>query len=61
MYKIGLEAKINEWVIWVYFLLCKEKIMFQSPLIKSNHLVIRKYKVDTYGAPVLHLIIAELF
>jgi hypothetical protein len=42
-------------------LLCKKKNVFKSNLIKSNHRVLRKNKVDTYGAPVLHLIIAPLF
>jgi hypothetical protein len=43
------------------FLLSKEKIMVKIQLIKSNHNVLRKNKVDTYGAPVLHLTIAPLF
>jgi hypothetical protein len=43
------------------FLLFKEEIMFKSHWIKSNHRVPRTNKVDTYGAPVFHLIIAQLF
>ncbi len=35
--------------------------MFESHLVKSNHRVLRKNKVDTYGAPVLCLTIAPLF
>jgi hypothetical protein len=35
--------------------------MFKSHLIKSNHIVLRKNKVDTYGAPVLYLIVSPLF
>ncbi len=51
MYKIELEAKINTtWVYFFYFF--KEKIMFKSQLIKSNHRVLRKKEVDTYGASV---------
>jgi hypothetical protein len=43
------------------FLPFKEKIMFKSQLIKSNHRVLWKNKTDTYGAPVMHLIIAPMF
>jgi hypothetical protein len=32
--------------------LFKEKIMLISQLIKSNHRVLSKRKVDTHGAPV---------
>jgi hypothetical protein len=43
--KIELEAKINAQVIWVYFFLfLKEKIMFKSYKIKSDHRVLRKIK-----------------
>jgi hypothetical protein len=45
----------------IIVLLIKEKIMFKSHKIESNHRVLRKNKVDTYGATVLHLIIATLF
>jgi hypothetical protein len=34
------------------FLLFKEKIVFKSHQIKSNHKVIRRNKVDTYGAAI---------
>jgi hypothetical protein len=34
------------------FLLFKEKIMFKSHQIKSNHRVLCKNEVDTYEAPV---------
>ncbi len=38
MWKIGLETKMNEQVIWVQiFLPLKQKIVFTSHLIKSNH------------------------
>ncbi len=53
MYTIRLEAKMNAWVIDINFLLFKEKIMFKSHLLKLNHRVLGKNKVDTYGAPVL--------
>ncbi len=42
-------------------LLIKKKIIFKSHLIKSNHRVLRKNKVETYGAPVLYLIVLPLF
>ncbi len=45
----------------VNFLFFKEKAIFKSQLIKSKHRVISKAKADTYGALVLHLIIAPLF
>ncbi len=46
----------------MYFeLLFKEKIIFKSHSIKSNHRALRKNKVDTYRAPVLHVIIVLLF
>ncbi len=35
----------------VIFLNWKEKIMFNSQSIKSNHRVLRRNKADTYGAP----------
>ncbi len=41
-------------------LLFKEKNMFKSQFMKSNHRVLRKNKVDTYGTPVLHQIVALL-
>jgi hypothetical protein len=49
-----LKAKINASVIWVVFFyyFLKEKIMFKSHQIKSNHIVLRKNDVDTYRAPV---------
>ena len=34
------------------FTFFKDKIPFKSHLVKSNHRVLRKNKVDTYGAPV---------
>ncbi len=34
------------------FLLFNVNIVFKSHLMKSNHRVLRKNKVDTYGAPV---------
>ncbi len=46
---------------WNVFFTFKEKIMFKSHLIKSNHRVLGKNKVDTYGAPILHVIIAPIF
>jgi hypothetical protein len=49
-----LEPKINA-------LAFKEKIMFKCNQIKSNHKVPRKNKVDTYGAPVLHLMKVPMF
>ncbi len=42
----------------VILLLFKEKLLFKSHFIQSNHRVLRKNIVYTYGAPVLHLIIA---
>jgi hypothetical protein len=39
MYTIGLEAKINAWVIDIIFLLFKEKIMFKIHLLKLGHRV----------------------
>jgi hypothetical protein len=36
----------------VIFYLFKEKIMFKNHLIKSNHKVLKKNEVDTYGPPV---------
>jgi hypothetical protein len=45
----------------VKVLLFKGKIMFKTDSIKSNPRVLRKKNVDTYRAPVLHLIIASLF
>ncbi len=53
MWKIGLEDK----KLSVNGLLIKEKVMFKSHLIKSNYRVLGKNKVNTYGVPVLHLII----
>jgi hypothetical protein len=47
-------------VFSVFYLFFNEKIMFNSQKIKSNHSVQRKNKVDTYGAPVLLLIITPL-
>ncbi len=55
---IGVEAKINAWVFECIFLLYKEKIVLKSHLTKSNHRILRKNTVDTYGAPVWHLIVA---
>ncbi len=34
------------------FLCFKEKLMVKNHQIKSNHLVLRKNKADTYGPPV---------
>ncbi len=39
----------------VIFLPSEEKIMLKSHLIKSDHRVLRKNKIDSYGAPVLPL------
>jgi hypothetical protein len=36
----------------VFFSLFKEKNMFKSHKIKSDHRILRKNYVDTYGAPV---------
>ena len=36
----------------VIFYIFKEKIMFINHEIKSNHRVLRKNEVDTYGPPV---------
>jgi hypothetical protein len=36
----------------VFVLHFKEKIMFIIHVIKSNHTVLRKNEVDTYGPPV---------
>ncbi len=36
----------------VIFIIFKEKIMFKSHLIKSDHRVLRKNEADTYGQPV---------
>jgi hypothetical protein len=36
----------------VIFYILKEKIMFTNHKIKSNHSVLSKNKVDTYGPPV---------
>jgi hypothetical protein len=49
LWKIELEAKINIWVIECNFLLFKEKGMFQCPKIISNHRVLKKNEVDSYG------------
>jgi hypothetical protein len=35
----------------IFFYFFKEKIMFDTQLIKSNHRVLRRNKADTYGAP----------
>ncbi len=35
----------------VIFYLFKEKIMFKNHLIKSNHRVLKKNEVYTYGSP----------
>jgi hypothetical protein len=51
MQKIWLEAKII-YDLSVKILLLKEKIIFKSHLIKSDHRVLRKNKVYTYGATV---------
>jgi hypothetical protein len=53
---------MTAWVIRVYLkkLLFKEKIMLKSRLIKYNHRVPGINKVDTYGAPILHRIIAPV-
>jgi hypothetical protein len=45
----------------VKFILFKEKNMFKSHLKKSNHRVLQKNKVYTFGAPVLHMIVVPLF
>jgi hypothetical protein len=37
------------------FYIFKEKIMFKNHEIKSNHRVLRKNEVDTYGPPVFAL------
>jgi hypothetical protein len=42
----------------VILLLFKEKLLFKSHFIQSNHRVLRKNIVYTYGAPVLYLSIA---
>ncbi len=34
------------------FYIFKEKIMFKSHVIQSNHKVPRKNEVDTYGVPI---------
>ncbi len=39
----------------VIFYIFKEKIMFINHEIKSNHRVLRKNEVDTYGPPVFSL------
>jgi hypothetical protein len=50
--KLELEAKSNHELFSINFLLFKEKIIFKSHLINSNHRFPRKNKVDTYGAQV---------
>ncbi len=44
----------NKWIsdLNVKFLLLKDKIIFKSHLIKSDHRVLGKKKVYTYGATV---------
>ncbi len=44
----------------VIFYIFEEKIMFKNYHIKSNHRVLRKNAVVTYGQPVLALIIPPL-
>jgi hypothetical protein len=44
----------------VIFFTCLGKNMFQSYL-NQKHRVLRKNKVNTYRAPVFHLITAQLF
>jgi hypothetical protein len=53
-----LEASINASIF--YFLRRKEKSVFESYLRKSNCRVQKKNEVDSYGLPVLHLIIVPL-
>ncbi len=50
IYKIGLKAKINARVILGKHFYFKEKIMFKSHLIDSDHRALSK-KVDAYLAP----------
>ncbi len=52
MEKIELKAKNNSWMIGVSFFTFLGEIYFKSHLIKRNHIILRKNKVDTYGAPV---------
>jgi hypothetical protein len=42
--------KMHEWFEWIKYFL-KEKIMFKSHQIKSNHRVLMKNEVDTHRAP----------
>ncbi len=42
---------MHEWSECIFYFL-KEKNMFKSHYIKSDHKVLRKNSVDTYGAPV---------
>ncbi len=45
----------------IFIFLFEKKITLKSHLIKSNHRFLRKNKVDTYGAPVLDLMITSHF
>jgi hypothetical protein len=44
--------KLNHALFQYNFLHFKENVKFKSHKIKSNHRVLRKDKVDTYGVPV---------
>ncbi len=48
--QLSVEAKIGDQS--EIFILFKEKIIFESGLIKSNRIIQRKNRVDTYGAPL---------
>ncbi len=51
-----LEASINASIFYFF----KEKSVFESYLRKSNRRVQKKNEVDSFGLPVLHLIIVPL-
>ncbi len=51
MQEIWLEAKMF-YDLSVKFLLFKEKIIFKSHLIKSDHRVLGKKKIYTFGATI---------
>ncbi len=44
-----------------FFYFLKTKVIFKNHLIKSNHILIWKNIVDTYGALILHLFKMPLF
>jgi len=53
LWKIEIKAKINVGDLSVIFYIFKEKIMFKNQYIKSNHRILRKNEVHTFGTPYI--------